>query len=256
MSPVRARDRQRVGAGHDGDERHVGGAGGVELDRMHAHRPDLDVVDDDLVDPDRPEEVAARQRQLGRAVRHDVDPVVGARLQRVGRLGDRLARRQRQRRAGPPGCRAPAARRSRSRARPAAPPAPPPAAPPRRRAPPPRRSIAFIVFLPPLSFDRDHAPGLLADRHRLDDLVGLDVDDRDVVGVAVGGVEELPVRREAELPDPLADQQVVLDLEASRRRPPPPGSPARARRRPCCRPPSPAARPAAAPRAARPAPRS
>ena len=47
------------------------------------------------------------------------------------------------------------------------------------------------------------------------DLVTLsfvDVDHRDVVRDAVGGVEELLVGREGELPDPLADQQIVLDL--------------------------------------------
>ena len=61
--------------------------------------------------------------------------------------------------------------------------------------------------------------------HRLDDLVLGDVDDRDVVGVAVGRVEALLVRRERELPDALADQQVFLDLEGLRRRSPRPGWP-------------------------------
>src|SRR5690606_38548354 len=58
-----------------------------------------------------------------------------------------------------------------------------------------------------------HAPGQGARRDGLGDLQLRHVDDRDVVGIAVGRVDELLVRAEGELPYPLADKQVVDDLE-------------------------------------------
>ena len=59
------------------------------------------------------------------------------------------------------------------------------------------------------------------------------VDHRDVVAVAVGHEQQLLVRREGELPDPLPDQQIFLDLERLWRRSPPRDWRVRARRRPC-----------------------
>ena len=62
-------------------------------------------------------------------------------------------------------------------------------------------------------FRHRHAPGKAADRDRLDRFELLDVDHRDVVADAVGGEQQLFVRRKGQLPDTLADQNTLLDLE-------------------------------------------
>src|SRR6266851_8097552 len=55
-----------------------------------------------------------------------------------------------------------------------------------------------------------NAPRKLADLDRLDDLERGHVDDRDVVGEAVGGEKILLIRRERHVPNPLADQEILL----------------------------------------------
>jgi hypothetical protein len=57
------------------------------------------------------------------------------------------------------------------------------------------------------------APRRAANRHRLDNLQRRHVDHRDIVAVAVGGEQQFLVRSKGKLPDPLADEQIFLNLE-------------------------------------------
>ena len=80
-----------------------------------AERPHLEVVDDDLVDPDVAEEARPLDGDLLGAVGDDVDAVVAARLQRVVALGVERAGGQVDRRQVGAVRRDPSARRSRAR---------------------------------------------------------------------------------------------------------------------------------------------
>ena len=81
----------------------------------------------------------------------------------------------------------------------------------------------------------DDAPGKGADRNGLQHLEARDVDDRDVIGDAIGGQQIFLVRREGEMPDALADEQIFFDLSSSPRRSRRRDWPGRARRRRACR---------------------
>src|SRR5260221_3268613 len=58
----------------------------------------------------------------------------------------------------------------------------------------------------------DHTPGLFADRHRLEDTLIGDVNDRDVVADAVGRDQTAFVCIKGEVPDALSDQQIAFHL--------------------------------------------
>ncbi len=60
----------------------------------------------------------------------------------------------------------------------------------------------------------DNAPRIAARADRLDHFLLIHVDDRDVVGGAVGCKQELVVRREGKLPDALPHEQVLLDFQS------------------------------------------
>jgi hypothetical protein len=60
---------------------------------------------------------------------------------------------------------------------------------------------------------RYDAPGRHADRHRLHHFEVRHVDHRHVVAVSIGGEQQFLVRRQRQLPDPLADQEILLDFE-------------------------------------------
>src|SRR5215208_1891483 len=70
------------------------------------------------------------------------------------------------------------------------------------------RELALV-----LSGPDGYAPGVSADGDRLRHLEVLDVDHRDVVRGAIGGEDQLLVRRRRELPDPMPDEKVLLRLE-------------------------------------------
>ena len=59
---------------------------------------------------------------------------------------------------------------------------------------------------------RRDPPGQLPDLDSLDHFLRSDIDDRNVVGKAVGRQEVFLVRRERHVPDPLADEQVSCRL--------------------------------------------
>src|SRR5260221_5488673 len=62
------------------------------------------------------------------------------------------------------------------------------------------------------SWPHDHAPGLVADRHRLDDTEIRHVDHRHIVADAIGRIEAALVAVEGEGPDALPDQEIFLHL--------------------------------------------
>src|SRR5260221_87976 len=62
------------------------------------------------------------------------------------------------------------------------------------------------------SWPHDHAPGLVADRHRLDDTEIRHVDHRHIVADAIGRIEAALVAVEGEGPDALPDQEIFLPL--------------------------------------------
>src|SRR5262249_17312711 len=61
-----------------------------------------------------------------------------------------------------------------------------------------------------------HAPGISANLDRAHDPELVDVDHRDVAGGAVGGKQQLLVGGKGQLPDTLADQEVLFDFEGGR----------------------------------------
>ena len=63
---------------------------------------------------------------------------------------------------------------------------------------------------------RTAAPRIAADLDRLDRLVRLRVDHGHVVEHAVGGEQQVLLGRQRQMPDPLADENVALDLERAR----------------------------------------
>src|SRR5260221_12743241 len=58
----------------------------------------------------------------------------------------------------------------------------------------------------------DHTPGLFPNRHRLEDTLIGDVNDRDVVADAVGRDQTAFVCIKGEVPDALSDQQIAFHL--------------------------------------------